>query len=843
METSKYEPHFHGPVQGIVIGDNNTVTLVFQGGQQLTVPFLAPPRPPYNLVGRDDLLRHLKQRLFAGGSGNLALSAFNGLPGVGKTALAVELANDPEVLGHFQDGVLWARLGRDADVLAVLSAWGAALGIPQAEMAKLTSIEAWADAIHTTIGMRHMLLVADDAWKPETALAFKLGGPHCAHVVTTRLPEVAIHFAGEGTTLVRELSETDGLRLLEQMAPEAVAAEPNEAQELVRAIGGLPLALTLLGKYLRIETYIGQPHRLHAALEKLRQAEERLQLAQPQTPLERHPSLPAGARVSLEAVIGISDEALDEATRGVIQTLSVFPAKPNSFSREAALAVSAATPETLDKLADYGLLESSGTGRYMLHQTITDYMRLRLTVETAYERMAEFFVHYTETHQRDFSALDLETRNMLTALQIAFERGMQAELVRGVKAIYDFLETRGLYELAEVHLKRAQQAAKSLGDAVGSARALSNLGTIARNRGDYLQAEEYLYEGLTLAREIGHSAGISALLTNLGEVAFNRGDYTQAEEYFLEGLTVAREIGHHGNISNLLLDLGAVLSNRGDYTRAEEYFLESLTLAREMGNRELIIGPLMNLGVVAGIRGNYVQGEEYLLEGLTLAREIGYREKISFLLTNLGAIVERLGDYTRAEGYYLEGLEVAHEIGHREHISTLLTSLGALSGLRGDHARAEEYFREGLALAREIGNRENISYLLANLGEVLSNRRDYVRADDYFREGLALAREIGHRWLISGILNEWGELHLRQRELDLAYKTFLEALEIAREVGAQEHAATALYGLAQVAVAKGNIAEARLQGQEGLTIFEAIGHNKATEVRQWLAELPAAPLR
>src|SRR5689334_7919672 len=61
---------------------------------------------PDGLVGRDELLHRLKQQLCTGKS--LALSALNGLPGVGKTALAVELVHDPDVRAHFHDGVLWS---------------------------------------------------------------------------------------------------------------------------------------------------------------------------------------------------------------------------------------------------------------------------------------------------------------------------------------------------------------------------------------------------------------------------------------------------------------------------------------------------------------------------------------------------------------------------------------------------------------------------------------------------------------------------------------------------------------------------------------------------------------
>src|SRR5579875_3518366 len=73
------------------------------------------------LVGRDDMLSWLKQRLCTGDS--VGLTALNGLPGVGKTALAVQLAHDKEVLDHFSDGVLWAALGPRPNVVAQLSRW------------------------------------------------------------------------------------------------------------------------------------------------------------------------------------------------------------------------------------------------------------------------------------------------------------------------------------------------------------------------------------------------------------------------------------------------------------------------------------------------------------------------------------------------------------------------------------------------------------------------------------------------------------------------------------------------------------------------------------------------
>src|SRR5262245_35068241 len=159
-------------------------------------PFLAPPPPAYALVGRDDLLHALKQRLLA--DAQPAVLALSGLPGVGKTALATALAHDREILAHFHDGVLWAGLGRSPDLPALLRAWGTALGIPAGELAGPREIAELAQAVHTAIGLRRILLIADDVWQLEAAQALHVGGPFCGHLLTTRLAVLARQFAYGG---------------------------------------------------------------------------------------------------------------------------------------------------------------------------------------------------------------------------------------------------------------------------------------------------------------------------------------------------------------------------------------------------------------------------------------------------------------------------------------------------------------------------------------------------------------------------------------------------------------------------------------------------------------------
>ena len=268
------------------------------------------------------------------------------------------MAHDPKVRTHFRDGILWAPLGRKGDAFTQLRqvgevSWGSAEEL----MEKMDTVKARAEAIHQVLSRRRMLLVIDDAWLDKEApgkIARDLivGGDHCSYLLTTRYLEVAIDFAGSGTVIVPELSEADGIKWLSQMVPPAVAARyQKKIQRLARAVGGLPLAFVLMRHSLQQSTYQhSDADLLDKTLDQLLEAKTRLNLTRSQGALEAHPSLPDSLPLSIHAMIDLSYQELTNEQRQVLMALSVFPAKPSSFSLEAALEVADTANPTLDAL-------------------------------------------------------------------------------------------------------------------------------------------------------------------------------------------------------------------------------------------------------------------------------------------------------------------------------------------------------------------------------------------------------------------------------------------------------------------------------------------------------------
>ncbi|GCE03490.1 tetratricopeptide repeat protein [Dictyobacter aurantiacus] len=906
--TDQPSPFFHQALQAVFGQDNrdegwargenmaflllpNTMPLPVVRREQETGPLLIipdpvrqttfdpslpnPPRGANSLVGREELLQKLQWQILRQRN-----QVLYGLPGVGKTALAVALAHQPEIQAHFHEGILWAGLGVNPHISGILRRWSNILGISLPRDKTTIRQEEWRKIFQSKLGHARLLVVLDDAWQSDAVEALQVFGTECTYVLTTRFGRMARYLNASEAMRIPELTDDAAVKLLTRFVPEVLQQEGETARELVHAVGGLPLALSLMSKYLGSSAAMRQPRRLQTALSHLRNAERRLRLHVPQPMLEVLSSVPPGAKLSIESVIAVSDYHLPEAARAALRALAILPARPTLLSRAAALFVADTSEDVLATLCDAGLLEQCGSDYYALHILIADYARTLGANEEATLRLIRYGTHFIEEHHNDSATLEHEITILLAALDKVWEQRQDALLIHCSHLLVPSLFRWGWYTAAEELLCRTHSAVEQSGQTADRIQVLENLSALAYLQGNYTQARTYGDEGLLLARQQQNRERIVGLLTIQGDIAHELGDYTQAEHFYREGLMLARQHNKQEQMSALLKSLGVLAKNRGNYVRAREYYQQGLDLARQLDQRDQISRLLINLGVIATELGEYPQAEEYYQQGLALAQQLGHREHICVLHANLGVLADARGDYTRAEKFLREGLALAREMGHRERISLLMLNLGVVINRRGNDVQALVFLNEGLALAREMGHRERISLFLLNLGDIFMEQGHQEQALAYYSEGLALAREMGHQERISDLLLHLGTLAREQDQLPQAEKYLQEGLTLARQlqypqlicrllaawgelylqqgnftraqdffqemlayVPSGNHILTAhaQYGLACIAVNQGELEKARTLAEQSYRTYEALGHRKKSLVGELLLRLLYPP--
>ncbi|MFG2290174.1 BTAD domain-containing putative transcriptional regulator [Streptomyces sp. NPDC048595] len=317
------------------------------------------PRDLADFVGRTKTVAQLASALRGAAGGRAPVVAtLNGLGGVGKTVLAVHVAQS--VRAHFPDGQLYVDLQGNgptpADSGAVLARFLRALGV--AASAVPDGVEQKAALYRSLIADRGILVLLDNARDSAQVRPLLPGAPGCAVLVTTRGRTLAV--PGAHRVDVEMMAEDDALGLLGAIVgAERMAAEPDAARELVAACGGLPLAVRIAAARLA-----SRPGRAMADL-VARLTEER-----------RLDELRVGD-LGVEAAFRADYEALGPDLAHAFRALARCGLP--TFCRGTAAAVLDTTEdeaeEAVEALVDAGLVELCGDDHYRYHDLVALFAR------------------------------------------------------------------------------------------------------------------------------------------------------------------------------------------------------------------------------------------------------------------------------------------------------------------------------------------------------------------------------------------------------------------------------------------------------------------------------------
>jgi hypothetical protein len=285
------------------------------------------------------------------------------------------LAYDSEVARAFPDGVLWAAVGELPDPFGELMAWAQTLD-PQAKGSQ-NRLEDVIVEVRSLLRDRQVLLIVDDVMDISAAVPFKVAGPHCATLITTRSTAVARELATTPGDVYRlgELDETKGFELLTLLAPSVVKEHQAESRQLVIDLEGLPLALRVAGRLLDAEVRFGWSS-IQGLLAELSASSKLLSAIAPEDRYDPRTCTTPTVSLLLER----STDRLDAQTRNRFAYLGAFAPKPATFDLNAMHFVWRATDiedakETARKLADRGLLEPIGAGRFQMHALLVLHAR------------------------------------------------------------------------------------------------------------------------------------------------------------------------------------------------------------------------------------------------------------------------------------------------------------------------------------------------------------------------------------------------------------------------------------------------------------------------------------
>jgi tetratricopeptide (TPR) repeat protein len=615
-------------------------------------PFMsnAPPLPSHH-VPREEVLDDLREMLLSEERQG-AVTALRGMGGVGKTTLAIALCHDEAVREAFRDGILWADLGPEGDVLRAQARWGAVLG--HKDLIELPDAETRADRLRRVLQDKRCLLVIDDVWDAAHLSPLCVGGPECVTLVTTRERHVAQDEDVGYEHTLGVLKPDEAVALLESWASQHDAGTRKEAAELAERLGYLPLALRLAGAQALDDV------KWMKLLARFREAQGDLSALDLDEPTRKK---------SLTLAFDLSLERLSEDLQARFEMLGVFAAGRESlFTSEAAAAVWQVTPdqaeEALKRLGRAALLDRVGDA-CALHPLLGDYARSRLdeaTRQAAEARHSTYYLGVAKRSEEEWEVAEAALPQMRTAWGRVAKDDAD-NLYAWATAAYRFFGRRGYRATKIAWLKAALVAVQAAGQRKREGWCRHELGVVYYRLGKFDKALEQFQASLTIRREMSDRIGEAETLNYIGQIYFQHGDFDTALEQFQASLAIFREMDQQLGEVQSRHHIGRVHSRRGQLDKALEQFQASLIVASEVGSRGGEAWLLYDIGRIHRQRGKLDEAIKQYRASLAICREIGERTGQAKLLWSMGVIYEHKGRLVEAEKHLAEALDLYEDIG------------------------------------------------------------------------------------------------------------------------------------------------------------------------------------
>ncbi|MFE5594934.1 BTAD domain-containing putative transcriptional regulator [Streptomyces sp. NPDC056549] len=623
--------------------------------------------------------------------------------GMGKTTLMVQAAH--QVRDRFPDGQVFLDLGGMTTMpMTPENALGQllrTLGVVPDEVP--CGVQARSALFRSLVAARRMLILLDDAGDAAQVRPLLPGAAGSAVLVTSRRRLVS--FPGVRIDLGALPDDAAHRLLVSIVGEERVAAQPEATAEVLRACGGMPLALRLAGSRLAARpawSVQDLAHRLNNHGRVLRElyADDlhvRTALQMSYELLLQDPEGPAGPARAF-------------------RLLGLMPGV--AFGTAAAAALlgrdGVTVEDWLEALVDAHLLESPAPGRYQFHCLVQALAReLAKETDTGEERLGavERLVTWSlrgadaatarlapagrrvplepgepgeeafsfDGYDEAYAWCERERELLVACVRLAHESGMHALAWKTAASLWAYVRLGRGDDWFGTHTV-GLAAARAEGDERAEAWMLNGIGNQVMQAGRPDEAIAYYRQVLRIHEGTeGRDLEMAAVLNNIGTCCTELGDHRSALGYYRESLVwESPSTATMNNLADTLANLGRLDEALGVLAEAER-------VQRAAGDRvSLAIGLRIRGDVLRGA-GRPAEAVEAYRKALSLQRQGGDLHGEALSLTGLGDALDDLGDRAGAEacwGRALVSLERRGYVGRTGELRKRLAAPRTAGGPR-----------------------------------------------------------------------------------------------------------------------------------------------------------------
>jgi DNA-binding SARP family transcriptional activator len=729
-----------------------------------------------------------------------------GMPGVGKTALAVRAAR--LAAAQYPDGALYLNLrshdpgSPPLEPAEALHRLLRMLSVPATQIPE--SIGERVALWRAQLNRRQAIVVLDDAGRPDQIRPLLPVTGRCLVLVTTR--RTLSDFGSARTLPLDVLSVEDAVTLFRRIAGEDRTQDSGEVGTAVGLCGRLPLAIQLTAGRIARDRLPA----LGGLIEELSQAPARLGGAGTASP-------------EVIAAFDLSYSALEPDHQRLFRRLGISPCSCVSLPAAAALddCTLAEAEKALATLLDHHLLAPAPDGQFRFHDLIRGYAAVRAARDDseahqrqAISRLLDYYLYTSDqadrvlhpfrrrmpvpvTHlpaarltlgtEEDAAAwLESEWRNILQAAQYAGRHEWKQRCADLTHVVADFIEIQAHWDEATTAHTAALQASRDLADPARIAQAALALSSVSQQTGRYEAALPLAEEAAEIYRSLADRRGEAEALDQIGMAHSRSTRSREALAYFHEARILYRGAADQHGVAATLSHSGIVGWHLGRSTEAMTHLHDALSAYRSIGDRRGEAKTLNNLGKIYLYCGYHRDALDAYEDSRRIFIEIGGAQNEAILYHNIGAVYRYKGDYEQALNACRRALATFRDIGDLLGEAEVLNEIGAIYQSAACPDEALAHHQQARLIGEEIGNLSQQLIALRRIADIHRGSGQHGNAFEHYRSALRLAMEAGDPYEEGKVLEGIAESTLGTQRPDAARIVFRQALDIFERLGVPE---------------------------------------------------------
>lgn len=786
---------------------------------------------------------------------DLRLLTLIGPGGMGKTRLALETVRAQ--IDRHADGCFFVPLGPLTSVAALIPAIATAVGVD------LHAPDLQKTLLHF-LRPKQLLLVLDNfehlMGGAATVTELLQGAPNLQIIVTSR---TRLNLHGEQLYQVQPLTfapvttlahaaaaaDDDAVRLFAQCAKRIHADFTVNATNLLavlricQLVEGMPLGLEMAAAWTEWLSLAEIANEIAASSDFL---------------TTDRPDVPERQR-SMRAVFEWSWKLLDEDEQRAFRLLSIFG---GGFTREAALHIVGAPLRTLVNLVNKSLLyvtyTQEGPAHYQIHELLRQFGAEQLDAlpeERVVTKARHSDYYLTFLAAREVFLIRDQPRQAATEIQYALDNIRQGWRYAIAKANYTLLDqsvtalaryydlTGQLNESAQA-IRRAALRLEQLGPSLTAGVANSQqhqlllsklfaiLAGIVVKQGKYDEGIALAQQAVLLGNVARGSEGETFGVMVIGQGLYRKGQYAAARTHFAEALQMAQaNQPDHERIS--LLDdveytsyiwLGAIEAEEGDFAAAKVAFHQAIQICQYRNNLRSEVHARINLANLLRRMSDYSTARQIYEECLQITHNLDYRWGESETQVELGDTVRLLGEYALARQFYLQAEAKLVQFGYTLEALHCQIFLARLHCYLGAYEQAHQWL-DPIFSHSGLQSSTWLTVVALLTRSIFAYQNDaHPQAIDDANAALQLSHSLHNPLLQAHGLLLLGHVQVALQQVDAAAQSYTQASLILQRLENEAVDAEARAGLAQLALAKGEHAQALALLEELLPHIHANPH-------------------